>query len=383
MNFQDMLKQQIQQTSNNNEKVDYPSNHLKAKELRFDKDTSTLLVRILPPANSSDFFAVPAREIWLNARNRNGKDLNFSAVLPDVMDPQTSTLAANLINWQAQERVPNNFNRKAFPSRVYYVNVIQLLVDQAGNIQHEVGQDGQPVVRLMKLKQSAYTEILNKLADPFMKPAASDDYSFISAVDAYPIKITKPAKGSQQMSYSVDVYQRSLGALPQNWTSLLEDLKYQATPSEEYNKEYTEYFISVVNGVEGQSAGAPVTPAQAPAQQQFTQAPPTQFQATQQQPAAQYGAPVQQFAQPAPAQQPAPTQQPGFDPQAVAAGMDTMLSSAPDPFLDNAVPTQQPVEVPFDTGAAAEPTQPAPQTTSAGLPDVNDLLANMKGALQQ
>ena len=377
MNFQDMLKQQIQQTSNNNEKVDYPSNHLKAKELRFDKDTSTLLVRILPSANSSDFFAVPAREIWLNARNRNGKDLNFSAVLPDVLDPQTSTLAANLINWQAQERVPNNFNRKAFPSRVYYVNVIQLLVDQSGNIQHEVGQDGQPVVRLMKLKQSAYTEILNKLADPFMKPAASDDYSFISAVDAYPIKITKPAKGAQQMSYSVDVYQRSLGALPQNWTSLLEDLKYQATPSEEYNKDYTEYFISVVNGVEGQSAGAPVTPTQAPAQQQFTQAPPTQVQATQQQPAAQYGAPVQQFAQPA------PTQQPAFDPQAVAEGMDTMMSNAPDPFLNNTVSTQQPVAVPFDTGVAAEPAPPAPQATSTGLPDVNDLLANMKGALQQ
>ena len=66
--------------------------------------------------------------------------------------------------------------------------------------------------------------------------------------------------------------------------------------------------------------------------------------------------------------------------------MDAMMSSAPDPFLNNTVPTQQPAAVPFDTGVATEPAQPtppAPQTTSAGLPDVNDLLANMKGALQQ
>lgn len=368
MNFQDMLKQQLQQqqNNNNNEKVEYPSNSLKHKELYFDKNTKSLIVRILPPAETNEFFAVGARELYLTTRNKNGKDLRLQAVLPEELNPNESNLARNLIQWKQEKRVPNNFNREATPGKVFYVNVIQIIVDQAGNMTHEVDQQGQPVVRLMKLKQSAYAAILAKLADPFIKPEGSDDYSFISALNAFPVRITKPEKGAQNMSYTIDVYQRPLGALPPNWKDSLEDLAYQATPSEVYNSDYVNYFIDVVNGVEGQGnqggqAQAPVTTMQQPpVQQQQQWAAPAQ-QAPQQQ---WGGAPA-----------PAPTA-----PQQVDQAMDTMLSNVgdtPDPFLHNTAP-EIPASAPTTPPAQQNVQTPPAQTE---LPDVNDLLAKMKANL--
>ena len=252
MDFQARLQKELQQTKvgGTNEDVDYPNSHLKHKELYFPENQNALTFRILPPANDEDFFSVTAQEIFLSARNNNGKTISARPVFPEVIDPENSALEAALIEWQAQERVPNRFNQKARPSKVFYMNVIQILVDNAGNFVHETDQQGQPVVRLLKMKTSAYNQVLEKLSDPYMKPENSDNYSFISAQNAFPIKMTKPVKGATNMSYGIDIYQRSLGALPPNWKDMLEDLNYQATPSSEYNSEWEEYFISVVNGTE-------------------------------------------------------------------------------------------------------------------------------------
>ena len=386
MNFQEKLKAELAaaQHNNNNTEVDYPSNHLKHKELRFEKDQNQLMIRILPPANDEDFFAVMARELWMNTKNRSGKDLNLNAVFSDTMNPDESNLVANLIQWQAREMVPNNFNKKAYPSRKGYVNAVQIFIDpQTNQFVHEVDQNGQLVVRLFKLPFSAYTAILGKLSDPMMKPQGSDDYGIISALDAFPIKLTKPQKGAATMSYTVDVYQRSLGALPPNWKDSLEDLKYQATPTEQYNADYVQYFIDVVNGVEpvrgggngattGNTGGSfqqPVVPQQQP-QQQFNQ-----FAQQQQQPIV---APQQQFAPPVqsvvPMQQPPVATQPQFN-----------------QFQQQAAPVITDADLPFadmpDMGAlATDPFPPVLHTgmgepsapVTGGLPDVNDILAKMR-----
>ena len=395
MNFQEKLKAELAaaQHNNNNTEVDYPSNHLKHKELRFEKDQNQLMIRILPPANDEDFFTVMARELWMNTKNRSGKDLNLNAVFPDSMNPEESTLVANLVQWQAREMVPNNFNKKAYPSRKAYVNAVQIFVDpQTNQFVHEVDQNGQLVVRLFKLPLSAYTAILGKLSDFMMKPQGSDDYGIISALDAYPIKLTKPQKGAATMSYTVDVYQRSLGALPPNWRDLLEDLKYQATPTEQYNSEYVRYFCDVVNGVEpvkgigngattGNTGGGnfqqPVVPQQQPQQQfnQFQQAP--------------VAAPQQQFV-------PSPTQSVGTFTPAQPQGQFNQFAQQPNqsapvindsdlPFGDvtNGVVTQQPVPDfgaiaadPFPVNTNTAPPVAAPVT--GGLPDVSEILAKMK-----
>ena len=390
MNFQEKLKAELAaaQHNNNNTEVDYPSNHLKHKELRFEKDQNQLMIRILPPANDEDFFTVMARELWMNTKNRSGKDLNLNAVFSDTMNPDESNLVANLIQWQAREMVPNNFNKKAYPSRKSYVNAVQIFIDpQTNQFVHEVDQNGQLVVRLFKLPFSAYTAILGKLSDPMMKPQGSDDYGIISALDAFPIKLTKPQKGAATMSYTVDVYQRSLGALPPNWKDSLEDLKYQATPTEQYNSEYVQYFIDVVNGVEpvrgggngattGNTGGGnqfqqPVVPQQQP-QQQFNQF----AQQQQQQPIV---APQQQFVQHPVQNQFAPPVQTPYP----------VINDSDLPFADvvNGAVVQQPVVPVPDFGAIAAdpfpvntqaPSAPVAAPMSGGLPDVNDILARMK-----
>lgn len=403
MNFQEKLKAELAaaQHNNNNTEVDYPSNHLKHKELRFEKDQNQLMIRILPPANDEDFFTVMARELWMNTKNRSGKDLNLNAVFSDTMNPDESNLVANLIQWQAREMVPNNFNKKAYPSRKSYVNVVQIFIDpQTNQFVHEVDQNGQLVVRMFKLPFSAYTAILGKLSDPMMKPQGSDDYGIISALDAFPIKIVKPQKGAATMSYTVDVYQRSLGALPPNWRDLLEDLKYQATPTEEYNSDYVRYFCDVVNGVEpvrgGNSTSTAVAPTQGNFQQpivpqqqgQFNQF--AQQQQQQQQPVVQQ---QQQFV-------PSPTQSVGTFTPAQPQGQFNqfappvqtpypVINDSDLPFADvvNGAVVQQPVVPVPDFGAIAAdpfpvntqaPSAPVAAPMSGGLPDVNDILARMK-----
>lgn len=393
MNFQEKLKAELAaaQHNNNNTEVDYPSNHLKHKELRFEKDQNQLMIRILPPANDEDFFTVMARELWMNTKNRSGKDLNLNAVFSDTMNPDESNLVANLIQWQAREMVPNNFNKKAYPSRKAYVNAVQIFIDpQTNQFVHEVDQNGQLVVRMFKLPFSAYTAILGKLSDPMMKPQGSDDYGIISALDAFPIKLTKPVKGAATMSYTVDVYQRSLGALPPNWRDLLEDLKYQATPTEEYNSDYVRYFCDVVNGVEPVRGGNSTSTAVAPTQGNFQQPVVPQQQGQFNQFAQQQQQPVvpqQQFV-------PSPTQSVGTFTPAQPQGQFNQFAQqfapvqTPHPVINDSdlpfagMPDVAPVP---DFGALAsdpfpsnQPIVGAPAPMSGGLPDVNSILEKMK-----
>ena len=408
MDFQARLQKELEQTKvgGTNEEVNYPNSHLKHKELYFPDNQNSLTFRILPPATDEEFFSVTAQDIFLSARNNNGKTISARPVFPEMIDPENSVLEAALIEWQAQERVPNRFNSKARPSKIFYMNVIQVMVDNAtGQFVHETDQQGQPVVRLLKMKTSAYNQVLEKLSDPFMKPENSDGYSFISAQDAYPIKMTKPEKGSTNMSYGIDVYQRSLGALPPNWRDLLEDLNYQATPSSQYNSEWEEYFVSVVNGTEATSSNTSSNSGQQNQQQQsFSQGyqqqqnnqPPQQQQnwANNQQnnqpPQQQQNWGNQQQSQQQPPQQQQgdwtapPQQQPPqnvvkqgggnawgqpnptgavsqqLDVKAVDAGMDNLLSSTPPPSENKG------------NASANETTE---------LPSVDELMGRMKNNL--
>lgn len=255
MNFQDLLKQEMQQMERNSnnfgdKEVDYPSKKLKHEALYFGKDNSSFTVRILPPATPEQFFAYPVKEIWLNKTNRNGKELKSNFVLPFNGDPETSILTRALNEWIQQQRVPNNFSKTQTARKFYYVNAIQVGLDNAGTPYMERDQNNNIVVRLLKLPQSAYQSLLGKLSDPMFTPQNAGEYGVIGETNAYPIRFSKPSPGG--MAYSVDVFQKDLGALPQGWQNELEDLAYQGTPSEEYNQEFVEYFINVVNGTEPQ-----------------------------------------------------------------------------------------------------------------------------------
>lgn len=426
MNFQQQLQQQLQQNSTEREVVDYPSNHLKHKELYFPKSEngqpSTLTVRILPPAVAGENYNVVAREIFLSARNRNGKDLKSNFVLSPYPNSE-DILEQALIRWSAENRVPNAYSRTASPRQRFYVNVVNMITNQqTGQVYPETDQEGNLVVRLLKLPRTACMTISESLSNPMLRPQFSPDvpeevaqYSFISSAEAYPIMITKPARSNQPTQYGVQVLSnRPLGALPQGWESQLPDLAYQATPSVEYNRKFIEYFISVVDGVEpvagNQGGQQQATQApqftQQPVQPNFTQAPQQpnySHQATNmgtppsinggfnqppvqpnqgftQQPApvqpnqgfaqpAQTAQPNQGFSQPVqqqPVQQPV-QQQPVTDPATISdADMPFNMQEMPDVAQPTPAPTQQP---------ASNPT-PVQQNV-ANTPSVDDLLQSM------
>lgn len=206
------------------------------------------------------------------------------------------------------------------------------------------------------------------------------------------------------MSYNVQLYPNiELGPLPQGWETQLEDLAYQATPSIEYNRDYVEYFISVVNGEETQyqqSQGQGAQGDSNPNMGNYTQS-------TNKGSQTQYGAPVGQSNQP---QQPA---QGNWLPQGMTGGQRQQLQQRRQGQGQGQVPPMQPqqpvvtddmlpqdlVDMPNvpNPGAPVQPpvqgqgipqgqqfNQPVEETykeqpqVSNGLPDVNELLKGMQ-----
>ena len=262
MGFQDNLKQQIQQQSGGNERppADYPALHLKHQDIRFPKgNPSSILVRILPPVENGAMYAVQTREIYLQVRNHNNKDLAINAVLHPFGDANDE-LDQAITQWRQRKMVPG-YSREQKPGMKFLVNATYVVQNpQTGQYEEERDpQTGELVVRLLKLPFSAAQAINEKLTNPMYAPQAlqqtndpAAEYSFISSLAAYPLLIKKPDSSQPgPKSYSVDLMQNmALGPLPQGWENQLEDLTYQATPTIQHSKDYADYFIRVVNGEE-------------------------------------------------------------------------------------------------------------------------------------
>lgn len=420
MDFQQRLQQELKSMEQNNNRnfgdkdIVYPTSKLKNDMLYFNKDNTQFMVRVLPPVNDETFFAAPFKEIWLNKTNKNGKDLNFQATLP-FYPSENSSLTKAIAQWQQEERVPNNFNRKASPSKRFFVNAVQVAMDNNGNMQMERDQNGQMVVRVLKLPQTAYQALLSKISDPMLTPQNSGDYGLIGDTNAFPVRITKPAPGG--MSYTIDVFQRDLGALDSNWRELAEDLAYQATPSEEYNGDFVQYFIDVVNGQEGKNnddggnqggQGAfqqPTTYQQAPQQPQqpsFNQEPPQQAQPSFNQGGFQPQSQQQGFNQP-PVQQAPQQSQPSFNQAPVdtgdanpynnGGGQGAFDANMPTNFqaMPEVAPQQEAQPAPQTGGFQQAPQQEQPAapaqnptpTNNTQAANVDDILAQMQSKLDQ
>ena len=377
-NFQDQLKAEMERVQQNSgggdfEKVDYPTQKLKNDQLYFSKNNSEFTVRILPGANGQ-FFSQEFREIFLNGRNSKGTDISRLFILDKEPKPNESRLESSLLRWQQEARVPNIYNKQAKPDRRFFVNAVQVQMVN-GQAVMETDANGNLAVRLLKLPVSAYNAIISKLGDEMLTPQGADEYSFIGVTNAYPIRIQKPAPG--QMSYTVDVYQKDLGPLPNGWEAQIEDLAYQATPWEEFNKGFVDHFIDVTDGVEGQSDNN--EPAQAPNQPQFNQPQqPTQPQQGFGQPAQ----PQQGFGQPAQGNgfgQPAQGNEWGQPAQAPTQPTQNTPTQPTQP-----APTQPVEPVPNNTGFGQPAQGGAPQQQATTPPpvgeaaSVEDVLAKMQ-----
>jgi hypothetical protein len=282
MSFLDELNKQRQEQeakfSNTRNDVHYPSQDLKNPMLRFSKKTPVYTVRILPPVVAGDNYNVPIRSIWLNTRKPSNPQETLSAnvVLPEL--PTTdSKVDVELAKWQANGTAYSSYpNTK--PKQLFLVNVVPVIQDAGtGAMMEKRDAQGNLEVHVMELPFSACSALNEQLSNTFNRPAALNqqgidpsvaEYSFISALAAYPVSISRPAPGT--MSYSVQVHSGyPLGALPDGWENSLENLTNQAKPTQDFNGDFLDYMIDAINGVpHNNQASAQTQTAQAP---NFTQ----------------------------------------------------------------------------------------------------------------
>ncbi len=378
MSFLDQLKKQNQETSSNFNDAVYPSSSLKNPELEFkEENNNKVLVRVLPPATPDSSYNFPFRQVFLETTNPNNVAKKYSLVASLSAYPNAESELERAINqWQAEGRMPARFaNTK--PRPMFFMNVVTLVQGPQG-LTEAKDANGNLIVQVLKVPVSAVQAINEQLMNPMLRPAfgpevPSDwaEYSFISPYLGYPVEITKPRKGSDAKQYSVNVYPNlPLGPLPDNWDVLLEDLAYQAKPTEEINPDYVKLFINTVNGVVTPRGGNKgLNP------NQFNQQPPVQQQQQQfnQQP------PVVNDFNSLTSQQP-PVQQQQFNQQYQAPTRQYQA-----PTQQYQAPVQQEAVQPQPQVTAQEPVQQqqqasqAPQSPSGTAPDVSALLNKIIG----
>jgi len=249
MSFLDIINQEQKrlEESNNNEGVKYPET--KHKRLYFTKDEPSLLVQILPSADLYSAFAVPTRKVFLTATSSTGKQFHSSFTLDPEPNP-AGVLDPKITEWASKGMIPNGFGGQTTPRKLNIVNAVRIVQNPANPQQfvQERDQQGNLVVRVFELPQSAYANLIRKLQDRMYNVSGSE-MSFMDINHPSPIKISKPAKG--QMEYPVEVYTNiQLPPLGQGWESQLEDLEAQAVPTErlENGLQWVQAFIDMKEG---------------------------------------------------------------------------------------------------------------------------------------
>lgn len=405
-----------QQGGGDHPKVVYPET--KHQRLFFEKGQTEIMIQLLPAGDLVSPFFVHTRKIFLSAKTSKGKELNVNFTLDSQVN-EGSLLDNKIAEWTDKGMIPTPFGGQQKPKNLYLVNAVRVFPNPQNPQQlvQERDQAGNLVVRLFEMPQTAFKTILKNLTDPFL--SGGRDLSFIDPNAAYPIKISKPAKG--QMEYPVTVYQTNLPPLGQGWETQLENLPAHAVPTErlENGYQWVETFISIKEGkpqgqAQQQPQGQPANSYGAPAQNPYGQAQPqgqnpygqpalgqnpygqtaNTYQAPQNtyappaapnygQAANPYGQPANNGYQAPPAYQ--PPYQPPADPQ---INMPTGMSE-PDPFdigvstdlsqnggVGTPPPAQQPPATVQQTAPNSQPDLTGVATNGNGFPDIDAMIAD-------
>ncbi|UNA01563.1 ssDNA binding domain [Bacillus phage vB_BcgM] len=424
MNFADIIAQEQknleQQGGGDHPKVVYPET--KHQRLFFEKGQTEIMIQLLPSGDLVSPFFAHTRKIFLSAKTSKGKELNVNFTLDSQVN-EGSLLENKIAEWTDKGMIPTPFGGQQKPKNIYLVNAVRVFPNPQNPQQlfQERDQNGNLVVRLFEMPQTAFKTILKNLQDPFL--SGGRDLSFLDPNGAFPIKIAKPAKG--QMEYPVTVYQTNLPALGQGWETQLENLPAHAVPTErlENGYQWVETFINIKDGKpQGQAQQqqqAPANPYGAPAQNPYGQAP-AQGQNPYGQPANPYGQPANPYQAPAqntyappaapnygqpanPYGQPAnngyqapPAYQPPYQPPAEPNIQLPSGMNEPDPFdigvstdlsknggvgaPTTHVPAQPPAQVPANTvqqtAPQGQPNLADVSTNANGFPDIDAMIAD-------
>lgn len=267
-----------QQEAREENKVDYPSSHLKNNVLRLSKKTPKIACRILPAVSVDAPTWQPYRELWVT--DNKGKYRSYM-VTSDTRDEKDPLLQA-IKRWDntTYKGVDKNGNAKDvsglyklskygnFPGLKYYLNVIPLEIQEKNGVPYytEVIKNGNYEVHMLSINGRLLNTLATDLQDRMHNPnllykkqidalnqqpninitQEQIDNSFISDIFAYPVVFNRI--DSQPVSYSMELQQQQpLRPLKSSWKDQAEDLVYQATPSYEYNRHWVDDLITRVD----------------------------------------------------------------------------------------------------------------------------------------
>jgi hypothetical protein len=390
MSFADILNQEQKKIEQNSggDRVKFPET--KHKRLFFDSNETSICMQILPTANLYGAFWAPVRKIFLNARKQDGTQWKMNFLL-DADFNEGSLLDQKVKEWGEKEMIPNGFGGQQTARRFYMVNAVRVF-QQGENWVQERDAQGNLVVRVFEMPQSAYADLIGKLQDPKFKTSQSE-LSFMDVNGAALLEVKKPPKNTQGPKfYSVEVFPHiKLPPLGLGWESQLEDLAAQSVPTErlENGAGLIQAFVDVMEGRKPNQGNESPQAGQAPAPQANPYAAPQPNAFTP----GQAPAPQAQ-AQPAPTPTPTPTQMPdvnaGLANLPDAGAMNTAPQPTPAPvtpaqpqtnaFTPGQAPVAPPTQAAPTVPTQAAPAQPAqpniPQhaTNGNGLPDINAML---------
>ena len=275
MNLEEQLNSLVSSGTSSRQN-DAPYKKLKNGTLYTSRKTPELLVRILPPAQQDKMFYQKYKEFSAQIGGK-WSFITLGSKPTEMLNNEISNWSQMGMSIRELRNMPQTKKFKINLRTNFYLNAVplkQTTVNGQLSIQMEMNNEGKPKVYLLRLSNTQMKQLCQSLADKLKNPnimpvyrqmaqahnititQEQADWSFISSVLAYPIKLTVGQDLSSPSRVDVETVS-VLPPLPAGWEDSLEDLQYQATPTSEYAPNYVAKIITTIDSAIGVKQAAP------------------------------------------------------------------------------------------------------------------------------
>lgn len=275
MNLEEQLNSLVSSGTSSRQN-DAPYKKLKNGTLYTSRKTPELLVRILPPAQQDKMFYQKYKEFGAQIGGK-WSFITLGSKPTEMLNNEISNWSQMGMSIRELRNMPQTKKFKINLRTNFYLNAVplkQTTVNGQLSIQMELDNEGKPKVYLLRLSNTQMKQLSQSLADKLKNPnimpvyrqmaqahnititQEQADWSFISSVLAYPVKITVGQSLSSPSRVDVETIS-VLPPLPAGWENSLEDLQYQATPTSEYAPNYVAKVITTIDSAIGVKQPAP------------------------------------------------------------------------------------------------------------------------------
>lgn len=275
MNLEEQLNSLVSSGTSSRQN-DAPYKKLKNGTLYTSRKTPELLVRILPPAQQDKMFYQKYKEFSAQVDGK-WSFITLGSKPTEMLNNEINNWAQMGMSIRELRSMPQTKKFKINLRTSFYLNAVplkQTTVNGQLSIQMEMDNEGKPKVYLLRLSNAQMQQLSQSLSDKLKNPnimpvyrqmaqehnititQEQADWSFISSVLAYPVKLTAGQGLSRPSRADVETIS-VLPPLPVGWEDSLEDLQYQATPTSEYAPNYVAKIITTINSAIGVKQAAP------------------------------------------------------------------------------------------------------------------------------